>query len=218
MNEETTDPLEEIAAKFRTGVEIKDRRYRLTTFKACFIGKEAVDYLVQTDLASTREEAVQLGQSLMTELSLFEHVTRDHRFADDHLFYHFIERGDVSVNQATGKKFSWSDYLDPASSINSNKAKMKLQPDLPLPDLECVSPNDIHVASHVWPLDDHNLTLLNHVHPTGWTDPEPQNKYDLVVIGGGAAGLVTAAGAAGVGARVALIEENFLGGDCLNSE
>jgi pyruvate/2-oxoglutarate dehydrogenase complex dihydrolipoamide dehydrogenase (E3) component len=39
--------------------------------------------------------------------------------------------------------------------------------------------------------------------------------HDLIVIGGGTAGLVTAAGAAGLGARVALIERERLGGDCL---
>jgi pyruvate/2-oxoglutarate dehydrogenase complex dihydrolipoamide dehydrogenase (E3) component len=37
----------------------------------------------------------------------------------------------------------------------------------------------------------------------------------LLVIGGGAGGLVTAAGSAGLGAKVCLIERNFLGGDCL---
>lgn len=95
---------------------------------------------------------------------------------------------------------------------------MQLQPDLPLPDLENVPMKEMLVASSVWPLDEHNQTLLNHVHPTGWADPTPsKNKYDLVVIGAGAAGLVTSAGAAGVGARVALIEANLLGGDCLNS-
>lgn len=40
-------------------------------------------------------------------------------------------------------------------------------------------------------------------------------EHDLVIIGGGAAGLVTSAGAAGLGARVALIEQNRLGGECL---
>jgi pyruvate/2-oxoglutarate dehydrogenase complex dihydrolipoamide dehydrogenase (E3) component len=40
--------------------------------------------------------------------------------------------------------------------------------------------------------------------------------YNLVVIGAGTAGLVTAAGAAGLGAKVALIERYLLGGDCLN--
>ena len=94
---------------------------------------------------------------------------------------------------------------------------MQLQPDMPLPDLECVPLGEVHVASSVWPLDQHNLALLNNVHPTSWTDPTPQDKYDLVVIGAGAAGLVTSSGAAGVGARVALIEANLLGGDCLNS-
>ncbi|HXG83825.1 MAG TPA: FAD-dependent oxidoreductase [Pyrinomonadaceae bacterium] len=39
--------------------------------------------------------------------------------------------------------------------------------------------------------------------------------YDLIVIGGGSAGLVAAGGAAILGARVALIEKNLLGGDCL---
>jgi pyruvate/2-oxoglutarate dehydrogenase complex dihydrolipoamide dehydrogenase (E3) component len=40
--------------------------------------------------------------------------------------------------------------------------------------------------------------------------------YDLIAIGGGTAGLVSAFGAAGLGARVALIERDRLGGDCLN--
>ncbi len=40
--------------------------------------------------------------------------------------------------------------------------------------------------------------------------------YNVVVIGAGTAGLVTAAGTAGLGGRVALIERNKMGGDCLN--
>ena len=40
-------------------------------------------------------------------------------------------------------------------------------------------------------------------------------EHDLIVIGGGTAGLVTSAGAAGLGARVALIEQDRLGGECL---
>ena len=40
-------------------------------------------------------------------------------------------------------------------------------------------------------------------------------SYDIIVVGGGTAGLVTAAGSAGIGARVALIERERLGGECL---
>ncbi|MCL4305326.1 mercuric reductase [bacterium] len=68
----------------------------------------------------------------------------------------------------------------------------------------------------VWPEDRHNLELLAHVHPAEYPIPHPSGRYNLVVIGGGTAGLVTAAGAAALGAKVALIERNLLGGDCLN--
>lgn len=67
---------------------------------------------------------------------------------------------------------------------------------------------------HPW--DIHNQTLLQNVSPADWVNPEPIPRYNLVVIGGGTAGLVTAAGAAGLGAKVALVEKHMLGGDCLN--
>ena len=66
------------------------------------------------------------------------------------------------------------------------------------------------------PLDAHNRKLLSNVHPPDWVNPEPAGRYNLVVIGGGTAGLVTAVGAAGLGAKVALIERHLMGGDCLN--
>jgi pyruvate/2-oxoglutarate dehydrogenase complex dihydrolipoamide dehydrogenase (E3) component len=55
------------------------------------------------------------------------------------------------------------------------------------------------------------------VRPPDWRNPTAAARYDLVVIGGGTAGLVCAAGAAGLGARVALVEKHLLGGDCLNT-
>lgn len=66
------------------------------------------------------------------------------------------------------------------------------------------------------PYDVHNQQLVANVHPLDWHNPEPALRYNLVVIGAGAAGLITAAWAAGLGAKVALIERDFLGGDCLN--
>ncbi|MHB1556999.1 MAG: mercuric reductase [Isosphaeraceae bacterium] len=66
------------------------------------------------------------------------------------------------------------------------------------------------------PSDEHNRALVANVHPPDWPNPEPAWRYNLVVIGAGTAGLVTAAGAAGLGARVALVEKHLMGGDCLN--
>jgi pyruvate/2-oxoglutarate dehydrogenase complex dihydrolipoamide dehydrogenase (E3) component len=64
--------------------------------------------------------------------------------------------------------------------------------------------------------DEHDRLLVNRVHPADWTDPRPAERYDLVVLGAGTGGLVTAAIAAGLGARVALVERHLMGGDCLN--
>ena len=66
------------------------------------------------------------------------------------------------------------------------------------------------------PDDDHNRALIAAVHPADWQNPTPRGRYNLVVIGGGTAGLVSAVGAASLGARVALVERHLLGGDCLN--
>lgn len=68
----------------------------------------------------------------------------------------------------------------------------------------------------VQPDDEYNRALVSAVHPPDWVNPRPAGRYNLVVIGAGTAGLVTAAGAAGLGAKVALVERHLLGGDCLN--
>ena len=64
---------------------------------------------------------------------------------------------------------------------------------------------------------DPDTRLRDAAHPPDWINPEPRGRYDLIAIGGGTAGLVCAMGAAGLGARVALVERGLLGGDCLNT-
>ena len=68
-------------------------------------------------------------------------------------------------------------------------------------------------ALPVQPYDVNNQLLVSNVHPPDWANPEPAGRYNLVVLGAGTAGLISAAG---LGARVALVEREFLGGDCLN--
>jgi len=77
-------------------------------------------------------------------------------------------------------------------------------------------PMSQELLGKVLPDDPHNRTLVDNVHPADWTNPEPAPRYNLVVVGAGTAGLVAAAGAAALGARVALVERHLMGGDCLN--
>lgn len=72
------------------------------------------------------------------------------------------------------------------------------------------------VPGLIAPLDEANRKLVANVHPPAWQNPTPSGKYNLLVIGGGSAGLIAAAGGSGLGAKVALVERHLLGGDCLN--
>jgi pyruvate/2-oxoglutarate dehydrogenase complex dihydrolipoamide dehydrogenase (E3) component len=82
------------------------------------------------------------------------------------------------------------------------------------PELE--RENSMDGQSLVQPEDVYNFRLVSNVRPLNWKNPDPASRYNLVVIGAGTAGLVAAAAAAGLGAKVALIERHLLGGDCLN--
>ena len=66
------------------------------------------------------------------------------------------------------------------------------------------------------PNDEHDRILAENVHPSNWVNPEPTGRYNIVVLGAGTAGLITAVIAASLGAKVALIEKHLMGGDCLN--
>lgn len=72
-------------------------------------------------------------------------------------------------------------------------------------------------ASQALLQDQYNTALVSNVCPPDWVNPQPKGRYDLVVVGGGPAGLVAAEQAARRGATVALIEERLLGGESLNT-
>jgi pyruvate/2-oxoglutarate dehydrogenase complex dihydrolipoamide dehydrogenase (E3) component len=72
------------------------------------------------------------------------------------------------------------------------------------------------MSIEILPRDAYNAQLVANVYPPAWVNPVPAPRYNLVVVGAGTAGLVTAAGAAGLGAKVALVERHLMGGDCLN--
>ena len=77
-----------------------------------------------------------------------------------------------------------------------------------------MQPSDIPSAAP--PQDAYERERTENAHSAPWRNPKPAGRYNLVVIGGGPAGLVAARVAASMGAKVALVERGLLGGGCLN--
>ncbi|MDY6939962.1 MAG: hypothetical protein SWY16_20195 [Cyanobacteriota bacterium] len=71
------------------GVPILDRRYNLNTYPKCFIGREAVSWMMKT-LQISYEDAIELGQKLIDD-KWIHHVTDEHPFQDEYLFYRFYQ-------------------------------------------------------------------------------------------------------------------------------
>ncbi len=67
------------------------------------------------------------------------------------------------------------------------------------------------------PSDPHDQQVIANCHPPDYSNPVPAGRYNLVAIGAGAAGLVSAGGAGSLGAKSALIERALTGGDCLTT-
>jgi hypothetical protein len=84
---------EQARKRLYQGIEVRNRRYRFKEYKGCFVASEAVDFMVQSGWAPTREKAVELGQTLQKDFDLFQHVVEPerHLFADRYLFFKFNE-------------------------------------------------------------------------------------------------------------------------------
>lgn len=107
--EEETLTIYEIADKMSNGgVECKTRKKNMKTYKNCFLGSEAVSYLVDQQYAASREDAVTLGYVLATHLRLYEHVTKKGKFIEDSNSYYIFSsdfvKGDLPVDRSTTSK------------------------------------------------------------------------------------------------------------------
>ncbi|NEO88281.1 MAG: hypothetical protein F6J87_29090 [Spirulina sp. SIO3F2] len=71
------------------GVEVRDRDYHFKTYPQCFVGREAVDWLM-AHLKISRDGALEIGQQLV-EQQWITHVLHEHPFKDKYLFYQFCQ-------------------------------------------------------------------------------------------------------------------------------
>ena len=109
------DQLRDLAVKIIGGLEIKNRKYHLRTYKRCFVASEVVDLMIMQQLVSTREDAVALGVALQTELNLWHHVVDNHLFSDQYLFFRLTSDNDHQLNLTRTNE----EYVDMESSALS---------------------------------------------------------------------------------------------------
>ena len=91
----------DILALLEEAIECQDRIYHFRTYRNCFVGHEAVDTILELQLAIDRPSAVQLMLDCNRDCQAVEHVTRDHEFADAYLFYRFIPARERLLNNPT---------------------------------------------------------------------------------------------------------------------
>lgn len=141
--------------------------------------------------------------------NVFHHVLRDHSLKNKKLFYRF---------EVDEKNRGHSDETNNWNTVLEDREGDLLTPDEQVELLSDVSdwPKKTS-ALHDLLLDKHNRDTLNNCRPLNWVDPDTEDVYDMVAIGGGAGGLVSSIGAAISGGRAAIIEKNVMGGDCLNT-
>ena len=121
--------VDEIAVAFEKGVKVSTNRFRLRVYRKTFKGSEAVDFLVNSGYATSREEAVAIGFQLAEEKKLFEHVHRKHEFKDGNFFYHFTFQDDSQYKLTThgpkGKAlFRVLGFLDESRSFSERQLEM----------------------------------------------------------------------------------------------
>jgi hypothetical protein len=83
-------PLKEIAEALRSDLKGKALRYHFQTYHNSFRGTDAVDFLINSKFAASREHAVLIGRRLAKEMKVFQHVAGKHEFKDEPLFYVFL--------------------------------------------------------------------------------------------------------------------------------
>lgn len=122
--------LYEVYAKFRSIVEVKDRRYHLKKYKQCFIGEEAVHQMLMFAMVSSESQALTLGNVMMEE-GLLSHVCEEHAFENNHIFYKFNDNAafEQSFSSLSSKSRQEGEDTTPSHSVENSTSRSSSQDD-----------------------------------------------------------------------------------------
>eukprot|EP00180_Rhodochaete_pulchella_P002321 Plantae.Rhodophyta-Rhodochaete_pulchella.ctg3514.p1 GENE.Plantae.Rhodophyta-Rhodochaete_pulchella.ctg3514~~Plantae.Rhodophyta-Rhodochaete_pulchella.ctg3514.p1 ORF type:complete len:452 (-),score=51.63 Plantae.Rhodophyta-Rhodochaete_pulchella.ctg3514:118-1473(-) len=100
--------------EFRHGAEIRDRKFHTKQYRNCFVGCDAVQWLVDAGYARNVDEAVSVGNQMM-EQGVFSHVSHDHSFENKFLFYRFEEESKIDRRRLSRSISCWLQKKKPLS-------------------------------------------------------------------------------------------------------
>jgi methylglyoxal synthase len=110
----------DIATRFKAHVKARDRWFRMKLYKNCFIASKAVNFLVDSGIARDREEATKIGFVLQVKHNLIRHVSDDHQFKDQYLFFRY--NSDYTLDASTTSKSSTVTTPKRQPDFNDNHA------------------------------------------------------------------------------------------------
>ena len=192
-------------------------KYKFNSYPKSFTGAELVEFLKsKSEYVKCDESAIEVANILIKRGTIV-HIERDYKeLKNDKTTYYMLlsdkkDQGHVPTQPGTSN--NWKEGFKGLEHkiLNAdliNQTQLQSQTDFG-------QKNDTHIQEIL--VDEHNAELLDCVRPIRWQDPEPEPMYNMVAIGAGAGGLVTALGVAGVGGKSAICEKNLFGGDCLNT-
>ena len=112
--------LQSKAEKLENKLEIKDRKWKMKTYKNCFVGKDAVSAIIELKLAKNIYKAIMFGQELMTA-ELIAHVANDRQFKNENLYYRFTKKYKKAKNKKEKKNNNNNDNEKKEDELKQNE-------------------------------------------------------------------------------------------------
>ena len=73
----------------KTGIEIKDRKYRLKTYQQCFVASDLVSFIQNLTNCDRNEITKFIQKNIRERCNLIRHVVDEHEFQDEYFFFGF---------------------------------------------------------------------------------------------------------------------------------
>jgi len=85
------------AQKLEKSLEIKNRKWHFKTYRNCFVGRDAIETIINLKFATNAPQAIEFGDKLR-QCHIIQHVEQQHTFKNEKLFYRFLPGYDQRID------------------------------------------------------------------------------------------------------------------------